>query len=156
MRIIFPLLLLLLSATAQAGGMYKWVDSSGKIHYSDQAPPANAQQKKLDIPTHSAPAATPSDKKKAPATAKSLADREMDFNKRRKQADDAIAKQTKEVEEAKVAKENCERARGSLRSLEENMRVTQTNEKGERVFLDGEARQKEMDRAKKGVADWCK
>ena len=155
MRIIFLLVLLVLSTTAQAQ-MYKWVDSSGKVHYTDQAPPANVKQKKLDITTHSAPAATPSDKKKTPATAKSLADKEMDFNKRRKQADDAIAKQTKEVEEAKVAKENCERARSIQRSLEENLRITQTDEKGERVFLDGEARQKEMDRAKKGVADWCK
>ena len=156
MRIIFPLLLLLLSATAQAGGMYKWVDSSGKIHYSDQAPPANAQQKKLDIPTHSAPAATPSDKKKAPPTAKSLADREMDFNKRRKETDEAIAKQTKDAEQAKIAKENCERARGSQRSLEENARITQTDEKGERVFLDDEARQKELERVKKSIAEWCK
>ena len=154
MRIIFPLLLLLLSASAQAH-MYKWVDSSGKVHYTDQAPPANVKQKKLDITTSPAPiVATPD--KKAPVASKTLADREMDFNKRRKQADDAIAKQTKEAEEAKIAKENCERARGIQRSLEENLRITQTNEKGERVFLDGEAREKELERAKKGVADWCK
>ena len=154
MRIIFLLVLLVLSTTAQAQ-MYKWVDSSGKVHYTDQAPPANVKQKKLDITTSPAPiVATPN--KKAPVASKTLADKEMDFNKRRKQADDAIAKQTKEVEEAKVAKENCERARSIQRSLEENLRITQTDEKGERVFLDGEARQKEMDRAKKGVADWCK
>jgi len=154
MRIIFPLLLLLLSASAQAE-MYKWVDSSGKVHYTDQAPPANVKQKKLDITTRPTPIVATSDKK-APVASKTLADREMDFNKRRKQADDAIAKQTKEAEEAKIAKENCERARSIQRSLEENLRITQTNEKGERVFLDGEAREKELTRAKKGVADWCK
>ena len=154
MRIIFPLLLLLLSASVQAQ-MYKWVDSSGKVHYTDQAPPANVKQKKLDITTSPAPVvATPG--KKAPVASKTLADKEMDFNKRRKQADDAIAKQTKEAEEAKTAKENCDRARSIQRSLDENLRITQTNEKGERVFLDGEARQKELERAKKGVADWCK
>lgn len=154
MRIIFSLLLLLLSASAQAE-MYKWVDSSGKIHYTDQAPPANVKQKKLDITTRPTPIVATSDKK-APVASKTLADKEMDFNKRRKQADDAIAKQTKEAEEAKIAKENCERARSIQRSLEENLRITQTNEKGERVFLDGEARAKELARAKKGVADWCK
>lgn len=36
-------LLLLLGTAANAGGLYKWVDESGKVHYSD-SPPLQSQQ----------------------------------------------------------------------------------------------------------------
>jgi glutaredoxin len=40
--VLFPLLVLP-CLTAQ-GDLYRWVDSSGEIHYSDQPPPANVKQ----------------------------------------------------------------------------------------------------------------
>jgi glutaredoxin len=42
MHIRFLALLLLLPALAQAQ-MYRWIDDSGKVHYSDQAPPPSAR-----------------------------------------------------------------------------------------------------------------
>lgn len=49
-RALFILPLALLAATAHAGTAYKWVDSEGKTHYSDQPPPPSAkdvQQKRV-------------------------------------------------------------------------------------------------------------
>lgn len=42
MHLRFLALLLLLPAFAQAQ-MYRWIDDSGKVHYSDQAPPSSAR-----------------------------------------------------------------------------------------------------------------
>src|SRR5712691_2725285 len=42
--------LLLSAGASQAGNLYRWVDSDGTVHYSDQQPPPSAkdvQQKKL-------------------------------------------------------------------------------------------------------------
>ena len=44
-RVIAILMLgTVLTATAQAGQLYRWVDSSGRVTYSDQPPPANTKQ----------------------------------------------------------------------------------------------------------------
>lgn len=39
------ILLLLVSPWTQAGEVYRWTDSQGSVHYSDQPPPANAKQR---------------------------------------------------------------------------------------------------------------
>jgi glutaredoxin len=50
-------LLLLLPALAQAQ-MYRWIDESGKVHYSDQAPPSSARSvEKKSVPGN--PSASP-------------------------------------------------------------------------------------------------
>jgi len=41
--LILPCLFSLFTFNAFASGVYKWVDSSGRVHYSDQPPPANAR-----------------------------------------------------------------------------------------------------------------
>lgn len=38
-----PLLLILLSLPAMAGTLYRWTDAQGKVHYTDQPPPASAK-----------------------------------------------------------------------------------------------------------------
>src|SRR5512133_340380 len=50
MRTLPALLLALLAAGAFAQGAYRWVDKDGKVHYSDEPPPAEAkkvEQKRL-------------------------------------------------------------------------------------------------------------
>ena len=36
----------LVASGAVAQNMYKWIDSSGKVHYSDQPPPPDAREAK--------------------------------------------------------------------------------------------------------------
>lgn len=38
-----PLVLILLSLPAMAGTLYRWTDANGKVHYTDQPPPASAK-----------------------------------------------------------------------------------------------------------------
>jgi uncharacterized protein DUF4124 len=48
MKRLFFLAALLISATAGAGSMYRWVDSDGKVHYSDQPPPTSANPQQIE------------------------------------------------------------------------------------------------------------
>ena len=72
----FILILLCCAATglAQAGELFRWVDADGKVHYTDEPPPASAkkvEEKKLSdsvISTSELPYATQQAVKKSPVT----------------------------------------------------------------------------------------
>src|SRR5436309_10566595 len=76
MKAIFPISLaaLLAAGAASAQTIYRWTDSQGSVHYSDQPPPNDAksvQQKKLGgnfIETDELPYATQVAMKRFPAT----------------------------------------------------------------------------------------
>jgi hypothetical protein len=53
---IAALMLLFAAATAHAQ-IYRWVDSSGRVHYSNDTPPPGAKATKLDIDARPGPAA---------------------------------------------------------------------------------------------------
>ena len=148
MRTALPLLLLFLVAAPAIGQITKWVDTQGQVHYSDQLPPTEAKQpKQLDItnrPT-SAPSVQP----------KSTAEKELDFRKRQTEAADAQTKKDKEAADAKVKQENCEKAKSSLRSLQDGGRSYHLNAQGERVYLDDSGREEAIQDAKKAVDSWC-
>lgn len=151
-KILLPLLLSLLIGSAY-GGVYKWVDSKGEVHYGDQPPPSNKAQK-MNADTPASNAAPAGESKAAPA--KSMNDKEVEFRKRRVEAAEAQKKQDKETAESKQKQENCINARGNLRALQEGGRLVKYDEKGERVYLDDVARQQSQERAQKEVDVWCK
>ena len=151
-KILLPLLLSLLIGSAY-GGVYKWVDSKGEVHYGDQPPPSNKTQKlNVDTPASNAP---PAGESKA-SPAKSMNDKEVEFRKRRIEAAEAQKKQDKETAESKQKQENCTNARGTLRALQEGGRLVKYDEKGERVYLDDAARKQSLEKAQKEVEAWCK
>ena len=155
-KTLFALILLAAPFSSQAA-MYKWEDASGKVHYSDVPPPdakttpiGRGKGKAAERPVSQNPATL---NKAAP---KSLADKELEFNKRRQEAKESAAKAEKEAAAAKEKEENCTRAKATLRSLQEGSRMSTTNEKGERIVIDDTARQRETERAQKDVDSWCK
>lgn len=131
-------LCLALPATAQ---MYKWVDSNGKIHYSDKPPPSNVKTEKLRTPAQPAGAPAPSASKEgtqkdtAKTGPKSVAEQEQAFRKRQAEENKAEQEQAQKEAEARDRAENCKRAKAALASLELGGRQTRIDEKGERVFL---------------------
>ena len=74
MKFILVLLCCTLAGLAQAGELFRWVDADGKVHYTDQPPPASAkkvEEKKLTgstIDTSQLPYATQQAVKKSPVT----------------------------------------------------------------------------------------
>lgn len=74
MKFIMILLCCSVAVLAQAGELFRWVDADGKVHYTDQPPPASAKQveeKKLGsstIDTSELPYATRQAVRKSPVT----------------------------------------------------------------------------------------
>jgi hypothetical protein len=147
MRRPFLFFLLLLIPLAAQAEIVKWVDDKGEIHYSDQ-PPANAR-KSQSLNIKNQPSASSPERK-------SLPEQDMEFRQRRMEAEDADKKAAEEKKQAEIAKQNCAAARGNLKMLQDGMRLTKYNEKGERVFLDDAERAKAIDEAQRAVSDWCK
>lgn len=146
MRALIFILLACLCSAASAE-IYTWRDASGKVHYSDK-PPAG-----LDARTvRGAPAAGPS----AEGASRSLAEREMDFRKRRDEAAKAQAKAETDKREAEESRRNCEQAKRQLQALESGQRMSRINAAGERVPLDDAMRAQEIESTRRSVESWCK
>lgn len=146
MRFAASLLFALLASAGAAGDIYTWKDKDGKVHYSDNPPPAPTEIRTLDKPAPSPPA----------AAGGSVAEQELEFRKRRAAASEAQAKADKEKAEAEERRRNCEIARGQLAALESGQRIVRTRADGEREYLDDEQRAAEIERARKMMNDWCR
>ena len=147
-----------LAASPVVAQTYKWKDADGKIHYSDQPPPANAKEEatvKQRKPASAATAAPAAGENKAPK-AKTYVEQEADFKKRQVEAAKHEDEEKKKAAEAAAKKQNCERARAQLRSLQSGGRVTQTNAKGEREFMSEAQIAQGIESEKKSVDSWCK
>jgi hypothetical protein len=147
--------------------LYKWVDSSGKVHYSDKPPPGNVKTEKLRPPARppSPPAAGASaDATKKDVTKKdasqagpeTLAEKEQAFRKRQAEARKSEEEQERKDARARDQAENCRRAKAAVANLELGGRQTRINEKGERVFLDEQQIAQETAKARQEAATACK
>ena len=149
--------LAVLPATAQT---YKWTDANGKVHYSDQPPPANVKEqatvklRKPAAPTSPTPAA--SDKDAPEAKAKTYIEQEAEFRKRQVETAEREAAEKKKAADAAEKKQNCEQARAQLKLLQSGERITRSNASGEREYLNDPQMAQEIERGKKSVEGWCK
>ena len=163
MRYIILLLALLAFSFSAQGELYKWVDKDGKTQYTDQPPPqgAAASQKKLDIKSAPAqPAAVKAGDKEKEGKAdgkasapKTIAERDLEFKKRRIAEAEA---ETKQQAEAKQNQEKCAQAQTKLKTYQEVSRIAIPDGKGGTTYADDAARQKGLDEAQKDVAASCK
>jgi Domain of unknown function (DUF4124) len=147
--------ILVLASTSHAD-VYKWVDKDGKVQYSDQ-PPLSGDAKKLrrkskdsGEPAPAAPAGN------AAAPAKSIADQELEFRKRKGEKEEAEKKQKADAEFAQKNKEYCDSLRNSLRTHGDGTRLVRYNEKGERIFLDDKERAAAKQNIEERLAKECK
>ena len=147
-----------LAAPPVAAQTYKWKDAEGKMHYSDQPPPANAKEETTVKPRKPATAATAAPvagENKAPK-AKTYIEQEADFKKRQVEAAEREAEEKKKAADAAAKKQNCNLARAQLRSLQAGGRVTQTNAQGEREYMNDAQIAQAIESEKKSVDSWCK
>ncbi len=134
---------LLLSASA-AAGVYKWVDTDGRVHYSDKPPATKAEL--LDIETErtdpqrvaarvqaSQPASTPADTVVADESERERLEREQKIQR----------------------DENCARARKALDSLLSATRVYEPLPGGGRRYLEQAELDQKMSGARRDVDQWC-
>ncbi len=177
LRVLKPIFaLLLLGFAAGAGAQWAWRDGNGRLVVSDQPPPqgvkpsqivrqpagAGPVQPSAPVYVTDAPAPKPEAKaeaKKAPppgAAPKTLAERDMEFQKRAQERADADKKAAEEQARKQQLAQDCERMRGYLRALEDGRRIARTDAQGNQVVLDDSARADEIARARSRLASDCK
>ena len=136
----------LVTATTLHAQVYQWKDESGKTIYSDQAPVGNVRElRKLDA--GSAPAGN--------SAQKSSADREMEFRKRQKEAQENAEKSGKEQTASTAKGENCVNARRQLQALESGERIALRDDKRERYYMDDAQRGQEIAKMRQAVQSYC-
>jgi Domain of unknown function (DUF4124) len=149
-----------------AEAQWKWRDKSGRVQYSDLPPPASvAEQDVLQRPggaqRRGAVVAPPP---AAPASAASgvltlapkTVEPELEGKRRKVEAEKAAKGKAEDQRIAAARAENCSRAKGQLRTLDDGIRIARTNAQGEREILDDKGRAEERQRTMDILASDCK
>jgi Skp family chaperone for outer membrane proteins len=155
---------LLLAATLPAHAtQWKWRDADGRVQYSDRPPPAYVKDNDiLARPRAGAPVVkAPADAASAPASAAlkpslKASDPELEAKKRKVDAEQDAQKKAADDKQAQARAENCQRARNYQKSLNDGIRISRTNNKGEREVLDDKGRADEQKRVNQTIATDCK
>lgn len=154
----YLIIFLLLASTSSYGAINKWVDSDGKVHYSDQSPPSEAKAKILRSTSDAEGTADSSSvtAASAPAAPKTLAEKEAELNKQKKAKQEAADKAAKEQANAEATKAACATAQQNLRTLQEGMRMVEVGADGKRSYMDDSQRQQRIEKAQQDINSYCK
>ena len=148
-----------------AAAQWKWRDKAGVVQYSDLPPPTGTADKDvMQRPSTSqqrkaaaaaAAAASSGASAALPAAPKGV---EPELEAKRRKAEQEQAAKTKADDDKAAATrvDNCTRAKAYARTLDEGMRISRSNAKGEREILDDSGRAEEVKRAKSVIASDCK
>lgn len=157
---------LVLAASAHA--QWKWRDAKGNLQYSDRPPPSGTPDKDIlqrpagaaravvVVPVGQPASAAASAVPKAAASAPTKAEQEAAARKKQEQEREQSKQKDEERVAAEQRRENCSRAQGYLRDLQNGGRITRTNEQGERVFMDDAQRRAEIERARTVITSECR
>jgi len=141
--------LMLVSSCAYAQSMYKWVDEKGVTHFSSDPPPDGKAQKIEVKPQPRSTGAQPL----IPLTPEEARKRALELHEER------LAREKRDEDARKnadAAKARCKRAQDTLAMLRSGRRIRSTNERGERVYMEDDARAAETQNAEKAVDAYCR
>lgn len=149
MKRLLPLIALALIGLNAHAGLNKWVDAEGKVHYSDTPPP--------DVKTESVRNISRKGQSEAPVnySPKSIAEREADYKKSKLEKEESAQKQAQQDAKAETKKNNCEAARHNARAIEEGSRIVTYDEKGEKTYLNDDARAQRLEEAREAINSNC-
>ena len=154
-------------ATPATATLWKWRDG-GRTVFSDRPPPSNIPDRAiLERPAGMTRGAVPPspagpslvDPTPAPvaaATAPAATEPALEAKLRKEAAEKAAKEKADEAKLAAARADNCLRARGQLKLLDDGVRIAKTNQKGEREILDDKQRADEQARVRKIVVSDCK
>lgn len=134
------------AAGAAQAGLYKWTDSQGKTHYSDQPPSSDARN--IGRPAAGQSAITRD-------AQQSLDEKNDAYHKRRKAEEEARTKAAADAEQARIKRESCDKARKNVDTLANTPRVYSTDASGRRVYMDDAARASAMASSRKAIDEHC-
>jgi hypothetical protein len=142
---IYGLLIISAISNPALGGLYKWYDSKGQVHYTDNPPPDKESQ--AINPETALPTGVEKEK--------SALDKQVEeFNKRRDERLKQEEEAKKKTELEAQRKKNCEILKKNLQLYLTRNRVTTTKD-GEKVVMPYEERVKEIEAAQKKIDEEC-
>lgn len=154
--VTFSVLALVLLSGSPAQAQYQWRDANGQMIISDQPPPANVKPSQI---IKSAPMAAPTPKveskdpklaaAKAPIT---VAEKEADFQKRRKEQAESQKTSAEKQAAADQKAKHCEDLQQKLRTLSSGMRINTVQKNGEAAAMEGAEREVEVSKTSKELA----
>ena len=158
------------SFSTVAFAQWQWLGKDGRKVFSDRSPPAEVLDKDIlkrpsgavrtvapadaTVDATIKPASAPTPKASTPKL--SGKDLELEAKKKKAEDEESVKKKAEDEKLVKVKAENCERAKGSLATLQSGVRIASTNAKGEREVYDDAKRQSESKRAQDVIDSSCK
>jgi Domain of unknown function (DUF4124) len=146
---------------------WQWRDAQGKVVFSDRPPPGTVAEKDILVrPGGAAPSIRP--QAVAPVAAQDPAasqalkpvvgaeDPALAAKKKELEAAADAKRKAEEARQAQARTENCQRAKGYEKTLNDGGRIMHTNAKGEREVLDDAGRAAELARARSVIGQDCK
>ena len=152
--LVFILSFFFFSMLTQAQ-VYKWVDSNGKIQYSDQPQQTGVAQdeQKLKIQSVPTPASPVNSEDDGAGGSKSLSDERLEYNERRQER---LKKEAQLKEKVEENKQKCIDSQSRLRVFSESPRLRLPDGKGGLVYADDNLRQQKINEANEAVKTYCK
>ena len=153
----YLLILLMIFSTSAIAEITRWVDESGRVHYSDGPPPVSAQSKKLrsSATSISPDKAGETTAESATSAPKTVAERAAELRKAQLAKQEAADKNAQKQAEADAQKANCTNAQQSLKTMQDGMRIAEFDANGERSYLDDEQRQQLIAKIQQDISRLC-
>jgi hypothetical protein len=156
--------LLLAVVAVPAAAQWKWRDATGQVHASDIPPPRDVPEKNImqrPDPTVRAPAPVPAASAAAVTQAgspntKPAVDPQLEEQRRRLEQDKLAREKAEADKQLALRKENCQRARDMLNTLDSGQRIARVKPGGEREILSDEQRAAEARRTREAMATDCR
>ena len=141
--IILSAVICLLYQTSSYAGVYKWTDSKGVIHYSDQPNKPNAEKFTLRQNTTTTPRTIKTDEE---------GDEEKNTEAVTAEPTEPVEKKIPAAEKRKL----CNEAKSDITAISSRGRMREVNAKGEYVYLSEKQRQQRISTAKKKQSKYCR
>lgn len=132
---------------SHAGQVYKWVDESGNVQFSQFPPPGKEQSESLNIKVQKSSSAS-TEKQKLNDLRQKLSESSVDRNT---ESEDEKVEKEKQL----VKAENCSKAKQKLLDYQNNGRIYKTLPNGEREWYDEKGRDQLIKQAEQEVSKYC-
>ncbi len=147
MKTWMGLLLLAWAGVVLAGGVYKWVDANGEVHFGER-PPADVQSQAMPMQIAPIPSSSDDDAERDQRRQKLLNAFDHDQVQQQAQAQ-------KEKQQEAVRARNCTIARDRLQGLTDSNMIYSLDANGKRHYYDDSQRNSAIQNARNGVDRWC-
>ncbi len=142
-RLLCGCVLMLCSVALQAATVYRWVDESGRVHFSDQ-PRGNV----VETVEVSGSRRYPHAEKKSPAASGGGSSVSA-------AQDTAAAGDENEKQRRKMRRKNCQIAKDNLERNARISRMYRVGADGERQYLSEAEREAVLEKSRRQVREWC-